>query len=49
VKATYINPHFMELAMLAQAGAYIKEIVHGDLGRTYPNIGSILETEADIL
>ena len=35
--------------MLASAGTYIKEFVHGDLGRTVPSIGSILETEADIL
>jgi tRNA pseudouridine synthase 10 len=49
VKATYVNPHFFELHLLAQAGTYIKELVHGDLGRTTPNIGSILETEADIL
>ena len=35
--------------MLASAGTYIKEFVHGDLGRTVPNIGQILETESDIL
>ena len=35
--------------MLASAGTYIKEFVHGDLGRTVPNIGQILGTESDIL
>ena len=35
--------------MLAQAGTYIKELVHGDLGRTMPNIGLLLGSEADIL
>ena len=35
--------------MLASAGTYIKEFVHGDLGRTVPNVGQILGTEADIL
>ena len=35
--------------MLASAGTYIKEFVHGDLGRTIPNVGQLLETEADIL
>ena len=35
--------------MIASAGTYIKELVHGDLGRTTPSIGEILKTEADIL
>ena len=26
----------------AQAGTYIKEFVHGDEGRTVPNLGSLL-------
>ena len=47
--AKYINQHFFELHVIAQAGTYIKEAVHGDLGRTYPNVGSLLDTEADIL
>ena len=28
---------------------YIKEFVHGDFGRTQPNLGSIMEKETDIL
>nr|GMD43519.1 putative tRNA pseudouridine synthase Pus10 isoform X1 [Ipomoea batatas] len=32
-----------------QAGTYIKEFVHGDLGRTYPSIGSMLGCRAEIL
>ena len=39
----------MELHVIASAGTYIKEFVHGDLGRTKPSIGEILESEADIL
>ncbi|KAL0438339.1 UNVERIFIED_CONTAM: tRNA pseudouridine synthase Pus10 [Sesamum latifolium] len=31
------------------AGTYIKEFVHGDLGRTHPSIGSILKCRAEIL
>eukprot|EP00898_Chlorokybus_atmophyticus_P000072 jgi/Chlat1/1065/Chrsp110S01562 len=33
------------------AGTYIKEFVHGDLGRTHPNLGSLLggNVETDIL
>lgn len=49
VKAEYINQHYFQLHILASAGTYIKEFVHGDLGRTVPSIGSLLETEADIL
>lgn len=35
--------------ILGQAGTYIKEFVHGDLGRTHPSIGSILGCRAEIL
>lgn len=30
-------------------GTYIKEFVHGDLGRTVPSVGSLLGCRADIL
>lgn len=49
LKAEYINPHYFVLHVLGSAGTYIKEFVHGDLGRTVPSIGSILDSEADIL
>jgi tRNA pseudouridine synthase 10 len=49
LKAVLMNDHFMVLHVLASAGTYIKEFVHGDLGRTVPNIGTILKTEVDIL
>ena len=29
--------------------SYIKEFVHGDFGRTKPNLGDLLNTETDIL
>ena len=32
-----------------QAVRYIKEFVHGDLGRTRPSLGSLLQSDADIL
>lgn len=32
--------------MTAQAGTYIKEFVHGDLGRTTPNLASIAGIQA---
>ena len=49
LQAKLLNEHFFELHVLASAGTYIKEFVHGDLGRTVPNVGQILGTEADIL
>ncbi len=33
-------------SILAEAGTYIKELVHGDEGRTVPNFSSILGCEA---
>ena len=29
--------------------SYIKEFVHGDFGRTKPNLGELLNSETDIL
>ncbi|XP_030444840.2 uncharacterized protein LOC115667390 [Syzygium oleosum] len=37
------------LHLCTQAGTYIKEFVHGDLGRTHPSVGSILGCRAEIL
>ncbi|XP_021284347.1 putative tRNA pseudouridine synthase Pus10 [Herrania umbratica] len=37
------------LHLCTQAGTYIKEFVHGDLGRTQPSVGSILGCRAEIL
>jgi len=35
--------------VLSSAGTYIKEFVHGDLGRTNPNMGELLDSECDIM
>ncbi|CAN6463837.1 unnamed protein product [Victoria cruziana] len=32
-----------------KAGTYIKEFVHGDLGRTHPSMNSLLGCRAEIL
>lgn len=37
------------LHLCTQAGTYIKEFVHGDLGRTHPSVGSILGCRSEIL
>eukprot|EP00613_Pedinella_sp_CCMP2098_P065995 CAMPEP_0171987622 /NCGR_PEP_ID=MMETSP0993-20121228/275481_1 /TAXON_ID=483369 /ORGANISM="non described non described, Strain CCMP2098" /LENGTH=965 /DNA_ID=CAMNT_0012640567 /DNA_START=302 /DNA_END=3199 /DNA_ORIENTATION=+ len=39
---TFIKPHWFELEVEASAGTYIKEFVHGDLGRTSPSVGDLL-------
>ena len=44
-----INEHFLIIEIIASAGTYIKEFVHGDCGRTYPNLEVLLECECDIL
>ena len=47
--AQFVNSHFMILHVLASAGTYIKELVHGDLGRTTPSVGTLIQNECDIL
>ncbi|KAF2310169.1 hypothetical protein GH714_007022 [Hevea brasiliensis] len=43
------SSQYFLLHLCTQAGTYIKEFVHGDLGRTCPSIGSILGCRAEIL
>ncbi len=45
----WINSHFFSLELQTSAGTYIKEFVHGDLGRTRPNVGEFLQSRTDIL
>ncbi|XP_076757321.1 pseudouridine synthase 10 [Xylocopa sonorina] len=40
---------FFVLDIKTQAGTYVKEFVHGDFGRTVPNLCDILNTEVDIV
>ncbi|XP_064109081.1 tRNA pseudouridine synthase Pus10-like isoform X1 [Macrobrachium nipponense] len=47
--ASSIDSFFFKLHLTTQAGTYIKEFVHGDLGRTTPNIRSILGLDVDII
>ncbi|XP_072987410.1 uncharacterized protein [Typha latifolia] len=43
------SSQYFLLHLCTQAGTYIKEFVHGDLGRTQPSMGSILGCKAEIL
>lgn len=38
----------IELEIKAEAGTYIKELVSGDKGRTYPSVSEILRTDAEV-
>lgn len=38
-----INDNYFILDLLAQAGTYIKEFVNGDLGRTSPSLGDLIQ------
>ncbi|KAI8064530.1 hypothetical protein BC940DRAFT_305965 [Gongronella butleri] len=40
------DAHFAVIQLNTQAGTYIKEFVHGDLGRSMPNLSSLLGIEA---
>ncbi|KAL6882634.1 hypothetical protein ACP4OV_011324 [Aristida adscensionis] len=43
------SSNYFLLHLCTQAGTYIKEFVHGDLGRTHPSVGSMLRCRAEIL
>jgi len=49
LSATKINNHFLLLDIKAQAGTYIKEFIHGDLGRTKPNFSELMNCNVDIM
>lgn len=49
MKTQQLDPQHFKLQLVTQAGTYIKEFVHGDFGRTQPNIGTLLGCDADIL
>jgi tRNA pseudouridine synthase 10 len=44
-----IDDHYFRISISTDAGTYVKEFVHSDLGRTYPSISSLLGCKTDIL
>lgn len=42
------KPNVVVLDIVTQAGTYVKELVHGELGRTEPSIASLIGMEIDI-
>ncbi|XP_061130210.1 putative tRNA pseudouridine synthase Pus10 isoform X1 [Syngnathus typhle] len=49
MNASLLDEHHFRLTLKTQAGTYIKEFVHGDFGRTTPNLCQLLDTHTDIL
>ncbi len=49
IQACLLNEHYFLLKIVTSAGAYVKEFVHSDLGRTIPSVSSILGCQAEIL
>lgn len=49
IEKIFGSSQYFLLHLCTQAGTYIKEFVHGDLGRTHPSIGTILGCRAEIL
>lgn len=49
MSAKKTDDHHFCLHLSTQAGTYVKEFIHGDFGRTQPNLSIIMKTECDIL
>lgn len=49
MKLTAVNAHWFILDLETQAGTYVKEFVHGDMGRTVPHLGMLLNARTDIV
>ena len=49
MRAVLLSPKMLQLDLTTQAGTYVKEFVHGDFGRTTPNLGALLNCSADIM
>ena len=49
MNAELIDDHHFRINLTTQAGTYIKEFIHGDLGRTTPSISDIIGKNCDIL
>eukprot|EP00945_MAST-04E_sp_MAST-4E-sp1_P003800 g3800.t1 len=49
MKTKWLNQRSFMLTLVTSSGTYVKEFVHGDLGRTSPSVGQLLGCESDIL
>ena len=49
IRISQVNSSFFILDLVTSAGTYVKEFVHGKLGRTEPSVSSIVGCQCDIL
>lgn len=49
LRAERVDSHYFRLNLSTDAGTYVKEFVHGDLGRTVPSVSSLLGCKTDIM
>nr|CCC53218.1 conserved hypothetical protein [Trypanosoma vivax Y486] len=49
LKLKPLNAHWFVMDLETQAGTYVKEFVHGDMGRTVPHLGQLLNARTDIV
>jgi hypothetical protein len=49
VRTYLLSPHLFLMRLVTAAGTYVKEFVHGDLGRTTPSVSSLLGASCNIL
>jgi tRNA U54 and U55 pseudouridine synthase Pus10 len=43
-----INNHYFLMKLVTSAGSYVKEFVHGDMGRTRPSLSSWFDSEVSM-
>lgn len=48
VKAKALEPRLLEMEITCQGGLYVKELIHGDEGRTRPSVAEILGTSVEV-
>merc|ERR1719233_2447025 len=48
MSVTPVNETMFKLDVITSAGTYVKELVHGDFGRTQPNLRVLLGCDIDI-
>jgi len=49
LQCALLTPHYFLMRLVTTAGTYVKEFVHGDLGRTVPSVASLLGAQCNIL
>ena len=49
MRGELVDANHFYLHLVTPAGTYIKEFVHGDFGRTVPNMCELLSQDVDIL